>query len=211
VKTNLTKSQERLILDLHTIGAIKFGGFKLKSGIISPYYFDLRLLVSYPYLLELVSDVFWEKLRILNFDVLVGVPYTAMPIATAIGLKHTQNMIFVRKEVKGYGTKKMIEGDYHKGQKAVVIDDVITNGESKLETISPLEKEGLVIEDIVVLIDRGQGGPQLLSKHGYKCHSIFTLEDIFKILLKFKRVDETTANKALSFMKKSRKQFLKSS
>src|SRR3989344_5036593 len=130
--------KNQLILDLYTIKAIKFGEFKLKSGILSPYYLDLRVLVSYPYILQLVSDVLWEKMRVLYFDVVVGVPYTAIPIATTIGLKHEQSMIFVRKERKDYGTKKLIEGEYHKGQKAIIVDDVITNGESKLLTIKPL-------------------------------------------------------------------------
>src|SRR5581483_11905259 len=101
--------KEQLILDLFEINAIKFGEFKLKSGIISPFYFDLRLLVSYPYLLELIADVFWEKLRTIYFDVIVGVPYTAIPIATAICMKQNQSMVMVRKERKEHGTKKMIE------------------------------------------------------------------------------------------------------
>jgi len=72
-------SKERLILELFRIKAIEFGRFKLKSGAISPYYLDLRLLVSYPYLLEVVADVFWEELRLMQFDLLVGVPYAAIP------------------------------------------------------------------------------------------------------------------------------------
>ena len=201
--------REQLILDLHTIKALKFGEFKLKSGLLSPYYFDLRILVSYPHILELTADVFWEKLRVLNFDIVVGVPYTGIPIATAIGLKHQQKMVFVRRERKDYGTKKLIEGEFHKGQKAVIVDDVITNGESKFITIKPLENEGLTVEDIVVLIDRGQGGPDLLQRAGYRCHSIFTVDEVFKILLYYKRVPNDLIEKSMEFAKQSRKQFLK--
>lgn len=201
--------KDQLILDLHTINAIKFGEFKLKSGILSPYYLDLRMLVSYPYLLKLTASVFWEKLRLLYFDVIVGVPYTAIPIATSIELEHEQSMIFVRKEKKDYGTKKLIEGQYHKGQKAVVIDDVITNGESKLITIKPLEEEGLVVEDIVVLLDREQGGIELLKGHGYRCHPIFKMNEVFNTLLSYKRIDRKMMEKCLLFTRKTRKQFLK--
>lgn len=201
--------KEQLIVDLHTINAIKFGEYKLKSGIISPYYLDLRLLVSYPYLLEQVAEVFWEVLRVLYFDIVVGVPYAGIPIATAIGLKHNQSMAFVRKEVKQYGTKKHVEGEYHAGQKAVVVDDVITNGESKLETIKPLEDEGLTVEDVVVLVDRGQGGPQLLAKRGYRCHVLYGMDEIFNILLRYKRVPKDAIGKSKAFMKRTKKHFLK--
>lgn len=199
---------EKLILDLHTIKAIKFGEFKLKSGIMSPYYMDLRLLVSYPHLLELVADVFWEKMRVLYFDIVVGVPYTALPISTVLVLKHTQSMVLLRKEKKDYGTGQMIEGEYHKGQIAVIVDDVITNGDSKLTTIKLLETNGIIVKDVVVLLDRGQGGPELLEKNAYTCHSIMNVEDVFRILLKYKRINAVIAKKCLDFTKKTRKEFL---
>ncbi|MDO8610592.1 MAG: orotate phosphoribosyltransferase [bacterium] len=194
--------REQLILDLFSVNGIKFGEFKLKSGIISPYYVDLRVLVSYPYLLKLTANVFWDKMRTLYFDVLVGVPYTAIPIATAISLYQNQHMIFVRKEKKSYGTGNLIEGNYHEGQKAILVDDVITNGDSKLETIKPVLEEGLIVKDIVVLLDRMQGGPKLLEKNGYNCHVIYNIKEVFQILLKYKRIDNKLAKKCLNFLHK---------
>lgn len=202
--------REKLILDLHSVKAIKFGKFKLKSGIVSPYYFDLRSLVYYPYLLDLTSDVFWETLQILNFDVVVGVPYTGIPIATAIGLKHNRSMVFVRKERKDYGTKKLIEGDFHSGQRAVIVDDVISTGESKLETIDQLKLEKLEVKDIVVLLDRGQGGVNVVQEKGFRCHTIYNINEVFEILLLHKRVSEEIIDKCLLFTKESRKQILES-
>ncbi len=206
-----TNIKEKLILDLHTIGAVKFGEFKLKSGVLSPYYFDLRLLVSYPHLLELIADVFWEKLRVLYFDIVVGVPYTALPISTVLVLKHTQSMILIRKEKREHGTGKMIEGEYHKGQIAAIVDDVITNGESKLNIIKILEDAEIIVKDIVVLLDRGQGGPELLAKLGYRCHYILDVEEVFSILEKHKRINHALVKKCLKFAKETRKQFMKTS
>lgn len=195
--------KEKLILDLHTVKAIKFGQFKLKSGIISPYYLDLRVLVSYPYLLQATSEVFWEIMRLLEFDLIVGVPYTAIPISTAISLQHNQTMVFIRKERKKYGTKKLIEGVFHSGQKAVVIDDVITDGASKFETIEPLTSAGLIVQDIIILLDRGQSGPEKLRKRGYNCHAIFSMDEVLNILEKHKRETEKTIKKSRVFMKKN--------
>lgn len=195
-------------MDLHTVDAIKFGEYKLKSGIVSPYYFDFRILVSYPHLLEVASDVFWEKLRVMYLDVIVGVPYTGIPIATAVCVGHRQTMIFVRKEAKDYGTRKLVEGVYHSGQVAVIVDDVITNGESKLETIRPLEEAGLTVQDIVVLVDREQGGVELLRHQGYRCQTIFKVDQIFDLLLEHKRVPRKIIQQCLQFNRESRRQFL---
>lgn len=201
--------REQLVLDLYAIKAIKFGSFTLKSGIVSPFYLDLRMIVSYPHVLDVISDVFWDKMRVLYFDTVVGVPYTALPIMTAIGLKHEQSMIIVRKEKKDYGTKKILEGEYHSGQIAIVVDDVITNGESKFIAIKPLEDEGITVKDIVVLVDREQGGPELLEKAGYRCHAIYTVNEIFETLLKYKRTSKAKVEECLKFMKETKKQFLK--
>ena len=196
--------KEKLVLDLFSVNAIKFGSFKLKSGIISPYYVDLRVLISYPYLLKLTAEVFWEAMRTIYFDVLVGVPYTAMPIATTIALSQNQHAIYIRKEKKDYGTAKLIEGIYHKGQKAIIIDDLITNGDSKIETMKPLRDEGLLVEDIVVLLDREQGGPEILKSKGFTCHVIYTITEIFEVLVKYKKISKELAKKCMIFNRQSK-------
>lgn len=202
------QATERMILELYEVRAIDFGKFKLKSGLISPYYMDLRLLVSFPHLLQTVSDVIWERLRLTSFDLIVGVPYAALPIATAISLRHNRPIIFVRKERKEHGKGKMIEGVYHPGQHVVIIDDVITDGASKLETIKPLEEEKLIISNIIVLLDRGQGGPDILRKYGYRCQAITNIEEILDVLYKHDRITREQLKESRRFMRQSKKTVL---
>lgn len=196
-------SEKEAILDLFVVKAIQFGRFKLKSGLISPYYIDLRLLCSYPHLLKLIADSFWEKLKLLNFDLIVGVPYTGIPIATTISLNYNCPMVFTRKRRKGYGKKKLVEGEYHPGQKVVVIDDVISDGASKLETIGNLEKEKLIVSDVVVFLDRDQGGKEEIIKGGYNFHSITSMTDVLRILGKERKLNYTQIKKTRDFIKNS--------
>lgn len=182
----MEERKEELCRSLYRIGAVKFGEFTLKSGLKSPIYLDLRMLISYPRVLRKVANQLMRKTIGLKFDRICGIPYAAISIATALSLQADFPMVYPRKESKGYGTRKDIEGKYEKGEVVLVYDDLITRGDSKIEAIKPLEKVGLVVRDIMVLIDREQGGKEELKKKGYKLHSVLTLRDILKCLKKQK-------------------------
>lgn len=163
---------------LHRLGAVQFGQFTLKSGVLSPVYIDLRLLVGEPGLLETVARAYAGLLEGLEFDRLAAIPYAALPICTAVALVTGRPLVYPRREVKAHGTRQSIEGVYRPGETVVVIDDLISSGESKLEAIAPLESAGLVVRDVVVLIDRLGGGARMLVDKGYRLHSVLTLAEV---------------------------------
>ncbi len=168
---------EQLAGALLRLDCVQFGEFTLKSGRQSPIYIDLRRLVAEPRILAQVAEAFLPLLRGLRFDLLAGLPYAALPIATAISLRGGWPLIYPRKEVKDYGTRAPIEGVYAAGQRAVVIDDLITTGGSKLEAIEKLQAAGLEVSDVVVLIDR-TGAIDFSTEYGYRLHAVFTLPQL---------------------------------
>ena len=198
------KNKEKLMLSLFKIGAIKFGYFKLKSGITSPVYIDLRVLVSYPKVLKQVAKAYLSVLEKLKFDRMAAIPYTAIPIVSAISFYNGKPWLYTRKEIKDYGTKKQFEGEYKVGERAVLVDDMITTGASKIEAIKPLTDAGLIIKDIVVLFDREQGGGEFLKEKGLRLYPVLTLKEWLNLLIKKKKISKETYNEVLSFLKNSR-------
>ncbi len=181
---------ERLANALYDHGCVRFGSFRLKSGITSPIYIDLRLLVSHPGLLRQVTRTLAQAARGLSFDRIAAIPYAALPIGVAMALELERPMIYPRREVKKHGTRRAIEGAYKVGEKALLVDDLITRGGSKLEAIEVLQGANLLVDDVLVLIDREQGGAEDLAEQGYRLHAMLKLTDLLNALRTSGRITE---------------------
>lgn len=188
--------------ELYDLGVLNFGSFTLKSGIISPFYLDLRRTVSSPEILIKVADALHEAVKNYPYDLVCGVPYTALPFATVFSIRHNIPMILKRKEKKLHGTGKMCEGVFQQGQTCLVIEDVITSGQSIFETLEALENEGISVKDIAVLVDREQGGRQLLESKGYRLHSVFTIRQIVSHLSQAGKIDAAAASTIFDFIRR---------
>lgn len=183
---------------------VKFGQFKLKSGILSPIYIDLRILVSYPKILAEVSAQIYNvalKERVKPFDLVCGVPYTALPMATVLAVHHNIPMVVVRKETKDYGTKQQIEGKFSPGQNCLVIEDIVTSGGSVIGVAQLLKKAGLDVTDLAVFLDREQGGKDNIQNQGYKLHYVVKISEVLLILRSHQRITEEKYNEALTFIR----------
>jgi uridine monophosphate synthetase len=189
---------ESLILTLHDIGAVQFGRFRLHSGRESRIYIDLRVLVSYPSALRAAAAAYQMVLDGLRFDLLAATPLAGLPIGTALCLDMDRPLIYPRKTSKSYGTGKNIEGRWSIGQTAVVVDDLITSGDSILETIAAVKAAGLKVHDAVVLIDREQGGREMLAQQGYRLHAVTSLRGLLDVLLEHGRLNRFQYDEVLS-------------
>ena len=198
--TTLSSPLSALSDSLLEAGCIKFGEFTLKSGLKSPIYIDLRQLITYPKLLQQVGAAYLPLLEKLRFDRIAGLPYAAIPIATTISLAGNYPMIYPRKEVKTYGTKAEIEGEYHEGETVVVIDDLATTGGSKFEAIEKLAGAGLVVKDVVVLVDRQSGAKESLAKAGYAMHAVLTITQMLEHWEQTSRVEKNKIEATRKFL-----------
>jgi uridine monophosphate synthetase len=116
-------------------------------------------------------------------------------------------LIIKRKEAKSYGTKKLIEGIYQKGQNCLLVEDVITSGKSLVETIAEVEQEDLKVADIVVVLDREQGGKQLLESKGYRVHTLFNISEVCSILQENGELSDEEVKRIQDFLQGNHIQF----
>jgi orotate phosphoribosyltransferase len=168
-------------------GALKFGSFKLKSGVTSPYYIDLTWLLSSPSDLECIVNIVAEEIRLIQseeaVDKLASIELKGALLLPSIASKLRLPCVVVRKESKKYGvTDRIAGGEVAEGDRIVFFDDVVTSGGSKIEGIQPIEQAGGKIVAVLVVVDREQGGKQALEKQGYKVKSVTTISEIAKNL-----------------------------
>jgi uridine monophosphate synthetase len=163
----------------------------------------LRRIISFPKLLAQIGEAYLPLLHKLTFDRLAGLPYAAIPIATAVSLQGDYPMIYPRKEVKTYGTKAEIEGEFHAGETALVIDDLATTGGSKFEAIEKLTAVGLIVKDIVVLVDRQSGAKESLEQAGYSMHAVLTITELLDYWEETGKVEKEKIEETRKFLKQT--------
>jgi len=182
------------------IGVVRFGDFTLKDGRRSPFYLDMRVLVSHPAALARIARAMLQRAEGLSYDRLAGLPYSGLPIAVAMALISERPMLYARKEAKEYGTKRLIEGEYARGDRALMIDDVVTSGGAKLEAAVPFREAGLVVEDVLVIVDRSAGAADALSAAGLRLHSVLTVEALLGHLDALAVVPPADLSRARAFL-----------
>jgi len=180
--------KERLI-ELILEKAFKFSKepvFKLVSGRMSNYYFNCKAVTLNPEGMHHIGNIVYDMIGDAAARGIGGLTLGADPIANAVAytsyLKGKPIEAFVvRKSAKSHGTMQWIEGNVKKGDRVIIVDDVITTGKSTIEAINKAKEAGLEIVRVVALIDRQEGGRENIEAQGFKVDAVATREEVMKV------------------------------
>jgi orotate phosphoribosyltransferase len=182
---------EGLAAEIWRAGLLKFGKFKLTSGLESPYYIDLRLAPSYPKLFEEIADELVNAIteNAGEFDKVAGVELAGIPLSTLVAYKLRRPLVYVRKSRKEHGTGGRVEGVLKRGDKIILVDDVLTTGGTLASAVLALRDEGASVEETVVFVDRMQGGVDELGRLGVKVIKVYDVLSLFSELFEIGLID----------------------
>jgi len=194
---------EEFILQLFDCNIIQFGNFTLKGGNVSPIYIDFRQVLSNPSLLTTCVDALSKRVVLMEANMVIGVPYGGIVYSTLVANKLHMPHTLIRKEKKEYGGKKLIEGTLPEGKKCVIIEDVITTGQSVVNTIQKIKGscKNAILEDVVCLLDRRPNGYSKASET-LKIHSITTIYEVLECLYIHNKITSEVMNNVLNFLNK---------
>ena len=196
---------------LWELGGVQFGDFTLgRSTLHSPVHVNPRLLIGNPNALRRAARGILEEVRTLQamrhphaapFDLVAGIPFGGLHLATVFSVLSRTPLIYIHPAKEREGRREFVEGRYQRGQRVLVIDDLITSGGNVLETALALGMAGLTVRDVVVLIDRQEGARQRLQQHGLNLISILGLEVMLNYLMSRGKIEESWYRKSIEYIR----------
>ena len=172
-------SKEYLIDLLKENGVFLEGDFTLSSGKKSNYYINMKKAITEPEILSTISKLITQKIDLDDIDKVAGPALGAVPIATAVSLESKLPLLMIRKEKKGYGTSKLIEGELNEGDNVIVVEDVSTTGGSLLKAIRAINDNGGNVKRAFGVVDREEGAIETFEKEGITLEPLISVKDFF--------------------------------
>ncbi len=197
---------EEICRVLKKTNALDFGAYKLSSGKITPYYVDLRVIPSFPDAFKAVSDILIDTVeRVLDterFDRIAAIPIAGTPFAALLAFRLNKPFLYTRQDLRLRGRERRVEGVLLPGDRVLLVDDLVTTGQSLLKAASAIRAEGGLVSDAFVLLDREEGGREKLAKNGINVHSVLVMGEAARMLYELSVIDEEQLDIILKQIKK---------
>jgi len=202
---NLSEQEKHLIDYFFDNDCLKFGEYKLKTGKTSPFYINLRNLISKPDIINKISKLIYETFLESRKNItLCGLPYAGIPYSCSISTLYEIPQILLRKEKKQYGDSlgKIYEGTHKVGNKMILIDDIFTTGSSIIDSIKKFQVEGILVDEVIVIINRNEKTNYMrkLKDYGIRVNFMFDLIDIIKYLLSTNKINESEFKMVMNYL-----------
>ena len=192
------------LIDIESVQFSFNNHFTLTSGLKSPVYVDCRKIISFVEERTLIMDTAIKYINEnkLEFDLVAGGETAGIPYAAFISEKIKKPMVYIRKQPKGFGKNQQIEGNFNKNQKAILVEDLATDGGSKIIFVEAMRKAGLAVKDIFVIFyyDIFTFEESALSKLNVKLHSLCTWKDIISVLERRNTFSQTDIENLKEFL-----------
>jgi orotate phosphoribosyltransferase len=189
--------------------AVKFGDYILTSGKKSPYYIDLRQTISSPITMDWIANsltrIVVNEIGISRIDKILGVPTAGVPFATVVSQKLGIPLIYYRQARKEHGVRKKVEGILDRNDRVLIVDDLITTGDSVIEAAEVVRDQGGVVNEMVVLLDREQGGEENLRKSRIEPHLLFKISDAMNWLHSVHLISDDIYRALTSYLEEEKK------
>ena len=196
-------------LSLIQNNSLKISDYVLSSGKKSPYYVDLRQAISSPIAMDWIANslarIVDNEIGRHKVDKIMGVPTAGVPFATIVSQKLAIPMLYYRKERKEHGVRKKIEGDMERNDRILMIDDLITTGQSVIMAAEAARDQGGIVSELVVLLDREQGGRQYIRAHNIEPHVLFSISEAFNWLNEVKLLSNADYSTIMEYIEEEKK------
>lgn len=199
--TSQNSLKQSVLKGLIDTECFRLGEFTLKSGKLSPFYVDLRRTSASPTLMKQIGMAYNSLMQNIEFDLIAGIPVAALTLATAASLVSGKPLIYPRITQKDHGSGNKIEGNWKKGDRVLLLDDLITTGKSKIEAIEILRGEGLIVTDLVVLLERGVQGRKDMESVEVNLHAFAAVEELFSRCKELSLIDEKKEQELIAYTK----------
>lgn len=201
---NTAETVAKILLELHAVTLNSKKPFRYASGILSPVYTDCRVLMAYPDKRKAIRDLYIEVIKEsgVKFDVIAGTATAGIPHAAWIADKLNLPMVYVRGKAKDHGKENLMEGILKKGQKTIVIEDLISTGESAINSVNAVRAAGGKISHVFAIITYGmKKADESFKQNNLKLISLTTFQDVVEKALQLRYIKKEEMETILGWIK----------